>query len=195
DSNKEGLAAQTGTGATRERVSGGTQRSAGAFVQDMMTPTSKLEITLSARVDGWRNYRAHNIETSVPSGLPTANNNPSLSDRDDTVVSPRVAAIYHFSDRVSAWGDIGAGFRAPTLNELYRQFRVGNVLTLANNQLGPQRLLGGDAGFTVTPERHVTWRATWFDNRIRNPVSNVTLSTSGTQSTQQRQNLGRTRVW
>ena len=135
------------------------------------------------------------IGISAPSGLPTANNNPALPDRDDTVVSPRAAAIYHLSDRVSVWGDVGAGFRAPTLNELYRQFRVGNVLTLANNQLGPERLIGGDAGFTVTPARNVTWRVTWFDNRIRNPVSNVTLSTSGTQVTQQRQNLGRTRVW
>ena len=75
-------------------------------------------------------------EAAYPSGVPTANNNPDLPDRDDTVVSPRVAARYHINSWVSVWGDIGAGFRAPTLNELYRQFRVGTVLTLANNQLG-----------------------------------------------------------
>ena len=50
------------------------------------------------------------------------------------------------TSQVSVWGDIGAGFRAPTLNELYRQFRVGTVLTLANNQLGPERLVGGELG-------------------------------------------------
>ena len=92
------------------------------------------------------------------------------------------------------WGDLGWGFRAPTLNELYRQFRVGTVLTLANNQLGPERLVGGEAGVSVVPVRNLTWRATWFDNRVKDPVSNVTLTTVGANVTQQRQNLGRTRI-
>ena len=176
---------------TVQRVSGGTQRSFGAFVQDIFTPVSKLSITLSGRVDRWRNYEAHNLETTVATGLPTANNKPSLPDKDDTVFSPRVAAIYHVTDKVSAWGDFGYGFRAPTLNELYRQFSVGAVLTRANDQLGPERLIGGEAGVNVTPTRNVTIRTTWFDNRVKDPVSNVTIGTN----LQQRQNLGRTRIW
>ncbi len=42
--------------------------------------------------------------------------------------------------------------------------------------------------------RNLTWRATWFDNRVKDPVSNVTLTTVGANVTQQRQNLGRTRI-
>ena len=109
----------------------------------------QLTLTLSARVDGWRNYDGHNLETSRRSARRRSNNVPSLPDRDDTVVSPRAAALYHVTDRVDVWGDIGWGFRAPTLNELYRQFRVGTTLTLANNALGPERLVGGEAGVTV----------------------------------------------
>ena len=131
---------------TTQRVSGGTQQSFGAFVQDIFTPAPKVAITLSARVDRWRNYDAHNLETTVATGLPTANNKPSLPDKDDTVVSPRVAAIFHATDQVSVWGDFGLGFRAPTLNELYRQFSVGAVLTRPNDQLGPERLRGGEIG-------------------------------------------------
>ena len=37
-------------------------------------------------------------------------------------------------------------------------------------------------------------RSTWFDNRVKDPVSNVTLTTVGANVTQQRQNLGRTRI-
>ena len=161
-------------------------------MQDIFTPAPKLVVTLSARVDHWRNYDGHNLETTVATGLPTVNNKPSLPDRDDTVVSPRAAALYHVSDRVSGWGDVGWGFRAPTLNELYRQFSVGAVLTRPNDQLGPERLVGGEAGINVAPARNVTVRTTWFDNRVRNPVSNVTFA-SGTW--QQKQNLGRTRIW
>ncbi|HEX3702797.1 MAG TPA: TonB-dependent receptor [Vicinamibacterales bacterium] len=177
-----------------QRVSGGTQQIVGAYVQDIMTPLPDLTVTLSARGDHWLNYDAHNLETAIIPGTAT-NNQSSLPDRSDTAVSPRAAARYQVARWISAWGDIGSGFRAPTLNELYRQFRVGTVLTLPNNQLGPERLVGGEAGVSIEPAHNVTVRTTWFDNRVTNPVSNVTLSTVGATVTQQRQNLGATRIW
>lgn len=192
DSLENGLDATTGTQVTLKRNSGGTQRILGFFMQDLITPTSQLTLTLSARVDGWRNYNGHNLETSLI-GAPV-NNVPSLPDRSDTVASPRAAARYHLTNRVDVWGDVGWGFRAPTLNELYRQFRVGQVLTLANNELGPERLVGGEAGVSFAPSKNATLRATWYDNRITDPVSNVTISQVGTAVTQQRQNLGKTHV-
>jgi outer membrane receptor protein involved in Fe transport len=194
DSNEDAMDAVTGTTVTLRRVSGGTQRSVGAFVQDVFTPVDKLVITLSARADSWRNYDAHNLETTVATGAPAAGNVPNLPDKEDTVGSPRVAALYHITDRVSAWGDISWGFRAPTLNELYRQFRVGTVLTLANETLGPERLKGGEVGIRIEPVDNLTIRSTWFDNRVKDPVSNVTISVVGANVTQQRQNLGRTRI-
>jgi outer membrane receptor protein involved in Fe transport len=172
------------------RISGGTQQSLGAFLQDIWTPTSRLMLTLSARVDRWRNYDGHNLETTVAAGLPTVNNRPSIADKSDTVVSPRAAALYHISDRVSAWGAMNSGFRAPTLTELYRQFSVGAVTTRPNDTLGPERLVGGELGLNVAPARDVSVRVTYFDNRISDPVSNVTLNAT----TAQKQNLGKTRV-
>ena len=56
---------------------------------------------------------------------------PCLADKKNTVGNPRVGALYHLTDQVSVWGRISWGFRAPTLNELYRQFAVGTVTTLA----------------------------------------------------------------
>ena len=194
DSNEDALDAQRGQTVTLHRVSGGTQRSTGVFVQDIITPTTKLNITLATRVDHWRNYDAHNLETNLPAGTPAAGNKPSLPERDDTVASPRAAVLYHFTDRVSAWGSMSAGFRAPTLNELYRQFRVGTVLTLANEDLAPERLVGGELGANLAVTRDLTVRSVWFDNRVKNPVSNVTIAVAPNQTTQQRQNVGRTRV-
>jgi len=176
------------------RISGGTQRSAGFFVQDILTPLPKMTLTVSGRVDHWRNYDGHNLEANVPSGTPTPNNR-LLDDQEDTVFSPRIAAMYHVTERVNIWGDLGSGFRAPTLNELYRQFRVGTVLTLANSELGPERLKGGEVGVNIAPRRDLTWRTTYYDNRIDNPVANVTIAVVPAQTTQQRQNLGRTRIW
>ncbi len=195
DSREDALDPITGTQVTLNRISGGTQQSLGVFAQDLIAPLPQLTITLSVRGDHWRSYDAHNLEHTVPGGTPTPNNDPSLPSRSDSVASPRAAVLYHLTSRVSVWGDIGQGFRAPTLNELYRQFRVGTTLTLANHTLGPERLVGGNIGTTILPTRDTTLRVTWFDNRIKDPVSNVTISRSGATVTQQRQNLGRTRVW
>ncbi len=171
------------------RNSGGTQNSTGFFLQNVVS-LNKMVLTFSARVDSWKNSDGHIIETNVSTGLPGPNHRPELEDRDDTVVSPRAAALYRISDRVSVWGDIGWGFRAPTLNELYRQFSVGLVRTLANEDLGPERLFGGEAGVRLEAARNLSVRSTWYDNTVKNPISNVTIGTN----LQQRQNLGRTRI-
>ena len=173
-----------------QRFSGGAQQSLGAFVQDIFTPFDKLVLTLSARVDRWNNYHGHNIETTVATGLPTANNRPSITDTDETVVSPHLGALYHASDRVSFWGAANSGFRAPTLTELYRQFSVGAVTTRPNENLAPERLIGGEAGVNIAPAKNVSVRVTYFENRITNPVLNVTLSATLAQ----KQNVPETRV-
>ncbi len=116
DSNEDALDAVTGTSVTLRRISGGTQQILGAFIQDLFTPVPKLTLTLSARVDHWSNYDGHNLETIVATGQPAPGNVPSLPDGSDTVASPRLAAAYQVTDRVTAWGDLSWGFRAPTLN-------------------------------------------------------------------------------
>jgi outer membrane receptor protein involved in Fe transport len=201
DSNEDGYA-QLGplvspvTNATKnlERVSGGTQRSIGAFAQDILTPHDKVTVTLSGRVDHWSSYDGHNLETNIPAGTPGAGNIPNLPDKVDTVATGRAAATYRFTDHVSVWGGVSSGFRAPTLNELYRQFRVGTVLTLANFDLNPERLFGGEGGVSLAITPNVTVRATGFANRVKDPVFNVTTAISGANVTQQRQNVPRTEI-
>ena len=195
DSVEDALDPVTGARVTLHRVSGGRQQNAGLYVQDMYAPGGTLVITAGARVDGWRTYDGHNLETALPSGEPTAANAPSLPARSATVASPRLAALVRVHPGVQVWGGAGGGFRAPTLNELYRQFRVGSTLTLPNADLEPEHLAGYEAGVTTTPSSRATIRATLFDNRLRGPISNVTISSASPAVVQQRQNLGRTRAY
>ena len=173
-----------------KRLSGGSQRSVGVFVQDVMTPTTKLTLTLGARFDHWRNYDPHFNETTVSTGVRTER---VLAPRTDDAASPRIAALYRVEERLSVWASYGLGFRAPTLNELYRQFAQGAITTRANDQLGPERLHGAEAGIKVAPVTNLTVRSTWFDNRVKNPVANVTMLALG-NNILQRQNLGRTKI-
>lgn len=191
DSSEHTFALATGLTPLLNRISGGTQKIGGVFVQDMVELTGKLQLTASVRFDSWRNYDAHNFETTIATGAPTANNR-ELADKSDTAFSPRVAALYRASDRVSVWGSVSNGFRAPTLNELYRQFRVGAILTLANEELGPERLTGVEAGVSVAATDRVTVRGTLFNNRVQDPVANVSTNAAGT--VRQRRNLGSTNI-
>jgi outer membrane receptor protein involved in Fe transport len=169
----------------------GKQFTSGTFIQAQYWPIPTLSLTASGRVDHWRNYDAHYNETTVATGLPALRHLGDLPDREETVFSPKVGALYHATNRVSVWGTIGTGFRAPTLNELYRNFSVGTLLTLANANLGPERLLGGEVGVNLAPNDDLTIRTTWFDNRMKDPITNVTI-TEGTLA--QRMNVGRTRI-
>ena len=176
----------------RFRDVGGRQRMVGFFLQDSFTLAPELQVLLSARFDRWRNYDATRRELAVFSGQKTE---LQLPEKDNNLVSGRVGLLHHLTEGISLWGAVGSGFRAPTLNELYRQFRVGSVTTLNNPDLGPERLIGFEGGLNFTLNEKVFWRVTGFWNRIKDPVSNVTQTVTPTLITRQRQNLGQTRVW
>ena len=55
-------------------------------------------------------------------------------------MAPRLSVLFRATDRLALTASAYRAFRAPTLNELYRNFRVGNVLTIANESLAPERL-------------------------------------------------------
>jgi len=112
----------------------------------------------------------------------------------ETAFSPRVSLLHKLTENISLSLSGYRAFRAPTLNELYRSFRVGNVLTLANDKLRAERLTGGEAGVSAAAfDRKLIVRGTFFWSELTRPIANVTLSVTPALITRQRQNLGRTR--
>ena len=179
--------------AHKNTSSGGRQRTTGVFGEDIIQITPRWTLSASARVDHWSNYDASLI--TVPFGSPATATVAPYADRSYNAFSPRLSIVNQINARVSWSASIYRAFRAPTLNELYRSFRVGNVVTDSNANLSAERLTGGEAGVAVdvVPRRLVV-RGTAFLNEIIDPVANVTLSATPTLITRQRQNLGRTRA-
>jgi outer membrane receptor protein involved in Fe transport len=172
---------------TTDRRIPGKQGLAGAFFQDFWTPWWRLNVIFGARVDHWQNYDASRTQTALATNITTLTVFPDVSK---TTVTSRAGLVFRATRSLSLRGAFYQGFRAPTLDELYRSFRVGNVVTNANPSLGPEHVNGYELGLNqqVTPK--LFWRATVFADRLDNPVSNVTISNSGGVITQQRQNLG-----
>jgi len=105
----------------------------------------------------------------------------------ETFVSPNGGIAYgvgRFRFRASGY----RGFRAPTLNELFRQFRVGNALTLANPDLVPESVTGVEAGVDwINENTEISFSL--FHNDLRNLISNATLRITPTMILRQRQNF------
>jgi iron complex outermembrane receptor protein len=118
-----------------------------------------------------------------------------FADRSESRVSPRASLLYKLNGHVSVAATFSSGFRQPTLNELYRSFRVGNILTMANENLRAERASDVEAAVIANAlDSKLYFRTGPFCTRIDDPVSNVTLTVTPMLITRQRQNLGRTRT-
>jgi outer membrane receptor protein involved in Fe transport len=165
---------------------GGRQYSLGLFAQDTVQFRSWV-VNVGTRFDRWTNRDGFSNRIPV-TGFSTLMNFP---ERSETAWSPKLSVSRQFENGLSVGGSIYRAFRAPTLNELYRGFRVGNVVTTANASLSAERLTGGEFGgsFHGLSDR-LTLRTNLFWSVIDDPVANVTLSTTPVLITRQRQNLG-----
>ncbi len=137
----------------------GHQLTLGAFAEDVIA-LGNLSVTAGLRFDHWH----------------------------DSAVSPRLALLYRASNDLAFTASAYRGFREPTLNELYRNFRQGNVVTLANANLLPERVDGFEGG-----ARYRNMRATLFWMNLTDVISNVTLSSTPALVTRQRQNVAASR--
>ena len=170
-----------GHSAERFVDAGGRQLTFGFFASDSIRFGSWV-FNAGGRVDRWRNHEGFSNLTH-------------FIDRSETTFSPRVSVLKKFDNGISVTGAFYRAFRAPTLNELYRNFRVGNVVTNANANLTAERLTGGELGVGVQPfGESVFIRGNLFWNVIDDSIANVTLSTTPALITRQRQNLGAIRA-
>jgi len=179
----------------RRRDAGGQQALVGVFVQDVFTPIPQLEIVGGVRGDYWLTYDGFRRDTPPPAGIPPSQ---SFANNDWLAGSPRLAALWHATPSTDLRASVYQGFRVPTLNELYRVFRVRSDVTVANPDLVPERSTGGELGIEQR------WgpfqgRFTGYWNDVKDLVTNVTRATPlpdcppGT-TCRQRQNLDLSRI-
>jgi outer membrane receptor protein involved in Fe transport len=152
--------------ATGVRTGGGGQAIAGAYAEASRDIGPWL-ITGGVRLDVWEDFDSSLVQT----GSTVLDQHPA--NRSGVVPTGRIGLRRDLTQSLYLRAAAYAGFRAPTLNELHRPFRVGNDVTEANADLSPERLVGGEAG--VGGQGRVKWDADVFYNRLEDAVTNVTL--------------------
>ena len=169
---------------------GGRERSYGVFIRDVFRILEKVIIGGGVRYDRWRNFRAHSTLTSLITEFSTVR---PFADREEDAWSPSASILIQPNDHISFHAATSQSFRAPTFNELYRGFRVGNVVTNANEDLLAERATNFEAGGAF--RRGFTGiRVTAFIAEIDRAISNVTVAVTPSLITRHRQNAGRTRT-
>ena len=186
---------------TRNTFTGGHQLTTGVFGEDLIQIAPRWTLAVSGRFDDWRNFDA--VMKCVPA-VPNACMFPLVvfPRRSYDVFNPRASLIHQVNSQVSWSAAVYRAFRAPTLNELYRSFQQGTVITYANPFLEAERLTGGEAGIDVTAlADRIEFRGTFFFNEVMEPISNVPCTSTTPNcpavpslTTQQRQNLGQTQA-
>jgi outer membrane receptor protein involved in Fe transport len=162
-----------GTAFTRLRRAGGEQFFGGIFAEDTWTVTDATTLVGSIRGDHWELNDGFRRETDRATG--GARLDSRFANRSDEELNGRIGIRAKATDELALRGALYSGFRVPTLNELYRPFRVGNDITEANPALSPEHLLGAEAGFEWQATKSFRLSATGFVNRLEDAVSNVTI--------------------
>ena len=147
------------------------QQNVGVTIQWAFRASPRLSIEAGARGELWSSSRLDDAS----------------ADRRIGFFEPRVTAAVRISDATTFRASWLSGFRTPTINELYRSFRVGNVNTLASASLDPEESAGPEVALVTTRGRfsgRVIGFATWLNGALYNK----TLSSTPALITRQRTN-------
>ncbi len=159
----------------RERSAGGSQDFVGAFAAWHWTPNNRLKVSATSRIDYWQNRQGQRKETERADG--TILSQQDFADRDGVNTNFSLAGSYQVASNLAARLSGYTAFRVPTINELYRPFRVRNDITEANPDLKNESLKGIEAGLNWQGHEKTKLDLSLFYNRLDNAVSNVTLTT------------------
>jgi outer membrane receptor protein involved in Fe transport len=139
----------------------GRQRSDGIVLQGRFDFSPRLTLDLGVRGETWR------VSKLDP---------PDLR-HNLYFLQPRAGLSFRIDDNKTLRASWLSGFRVPTMNELYRSFRVGNTTTAANPDLTPEKSSGPEIAFTMHQNRW-TGRAIFYATNLKGAIYNRTLSST-----------------
>ncbi len=168
--------------------SGGRERKYGLFFQDFARIGEKITVAGALRYDHWKNFRALSSLLNISSNSVATE---VFENRTEDALSPSISMLYSIGGSFSVYALAGRSFRSPTLNELYRGFRVGSVITNPNALLRAETAWNTEGGARFSG-RSVFLRANLFRTVVSNAIANVTVNPGPPVILRERRNSGET---
>lgn len=166
----------------------GSADSLGLFAQNEFSPLDRLHVTLGMRYDWYKADITSHDDAEPGSG-----------SSSDSAVTGTFAASYELTDWFRPYVNIGKGFRAPSLRDLYYRGTVpGGLLAVGNPDLKPEKSMTYNLGIKVQTER-IEGALTVFHSRVRDMIVGVTKkgnpSDGSPAGVVQKENLGKAELW
>lgn len=155
---------------TRRRFAGGRQTTGGIFAVHSRSLLQDVRGTVGLRIDDWQDTNGHrrDLLNGVQAG------NEAYARHEGVPLSPSAGLVWRVNDQLGVHLSGQHAYRRPTLNELYRPFRVGNVITEANPNLRTETVTSGEMGVTYSPGPFI-FEVVAFRNELHDAVANVTV--------------------
>jgi outer membrane receptor protein involved in Fe transport len=170
--------------AQTQSLTRGKQVGIGTFGEWIIEPSEALVLTAGARWDWWKNFGGSRTAGSGTTG--------ETQDNVASIINPKFSLLYRIHERVRVGASVYQAFRAPTLNELYRDFSSSGFTFLSNERLEPERLTGADmkVELELLPRGLLDLRATGHYDVIKDQILFVTQGFTSAM----RENIGEGRA-
>jgi outer membrane cobalamin receptor len=130
----------------RVNFGSGQQQFVGVWSQVRVDPLARLEVTASVRYDYWTNEAGIADMIKYTNGAPGSLIGGPVPSSTWGSFDPSVLLRYALDEHFSLRGGAYRSFRAPGLNNLYRSYSSSTSISIANPDLSPSTLLGGELG-------------------------------------------------
>ncbi|HEY1606097.1 MAG TPA: TonB-dependent receptor [Allosphingosinicella sp.] len=157
---------------TRNRQAGGRTDTEGLFAEGSWTG-GNLTATLGGRIDRWSIADGFLKERVLATAVPLTD--LAFPNRTGWEPTGRGGLAWRVLPGLTLRTAAYLGWRLPTLNELYRPFRLGADATANDPLLKPERMRGAEVGLEWRPYKAAQLGLTIFDNRLEDAIANVTL--------------------
>jgi len=141
-------------------ASAGKASTIAAYAQEQFQLADRLTLVAGGRFDRWWAHDGFSNTFTAASPL------QSYAERTNNAVTGKLSLAYQVGPAWTIRASAGTAFRAPTVYDLYRTFRLGATLFMAEPTLKPESLVSGEAGIARRFGTRAGLEATWFHNRV-----------------------------
>ncbi|MBN2793198.1 MAG: TonB-dependent receptor [Desulfuromonadales bacterium] len=166
---------------TFQPVPDGERTHIGVFLQDETQLGQKLTLVAGGRFDHFEASAADialTDESYNGSGVLTSSNTEinALDDAEDSAATFNLGLLYALTEHLHLTTNVGSGFRAPDIFELFSTRGGGSRILLGNPDLDPESSLNFDIGSKI---RYANFQATFnlFYSRVDDYIDTVDAGT------------------
>ncbi len=154
----------------------GESRMDSLFLQDQIFLTPALTLYAGGRFDRWTTSgTAQKNVGAAPLGTFAS------PERSESAFSPKVSAVYRWTDRLTLRGSLGTAFRAPTNYDMYTTpTKMGNRMLIADPNLKPERARAWDVGVEYALPEQGFVKAAYYETVLTDMIYRKTRPYTGT---------------